>query len=950
MKSTSLEGLQAKLECHFERLASLRRGVGLPLFALEHGLDKDQTAELAVGLRRHIALGNRLNPIWLICVVYATEMGYNFDGEEYWQSFERRTPQWRQDNSHRNLLRSFFERFESKFGGAVPSGPWARQFSIIAWPVTHAVLPKDLQSQMARTLFESRHEIAEAVNRPPSVLGSLVARCAEWPSSRFRNFLEQEELTGHIARALLLPDDDDIDAVLTTKTQVRIVADLEASWEAKSWLREARKVASEVRIRLMFRRAADVLKARRPDAPDAWEVAEVASVTPKLLLRNHGGNWQAFIEIPTFSGWARANQRIDGFVRRSRCKVAGGEDIWRSKRWLLFGAQQCRVLDWPASGASWLKFEEWEEETVRMIDDECRVPPRPWLFRVDEDGSAFQAKGKGVRPGSKYLIIHSSQYEANEHLTQVSIEVKGGFAYLLSVPAQPTDSSSRCLSLLGLAAARSLKVWSAGLPPLGYGCEDQLEWSEQHPLTLGVEHDETCESFTLQLDGKGSTFPTGGRTVSFVSLGKLAVGVHQLTVAASYRAADGKTKVRTQASQRAFSVVVRAPFSGTSSRVHAPVLVVATDPHEPSLDTIMSGAAACTVHGPRGRMVDFHLRLLSGSGDTIHDELLGTLALPVNQADWCEMVKRRDNADVVNEAYFKANAGLLVVDAHDLGKASVALRHALSPVRWHVSRVSKRVRLSVVDDTDHTHPVQAYRATFQNPSCRSGSWDGLPEIEVEGGGGLYVVSVNGHRSSVVVNAPPGKMSLDDWKHSAPMLSKHLDCGQEVADLLYWIRDWTDARLAGPFAEHRRNSVLREMHRQLFATMCGVAWADLELRFSDSSDTREARELLESAVWRGHNPSFAIGIGRNAQSILSSSLDETSEKLLQHVGPYSICNDKWICDLALRMAVTPHRFADWAGSQTCAHIDELVNHKTLLKTARLLALLNGQGGQLVARNW
>lgn len=950
MKSTSLEELQAALERHFELLALKRQGAGLPLFALEHDLDNNQTAELAGSLRRHIALGNRLSHIWLICVIYATEMGYNFDGEEYWQSFERRTPQWKQDNSRRNLLRSFFERFESRFGGAVPSGPWARQFSIIAWPITHAVLPKDLQSQMARTLFESRHEIAEAANRPASALGSLVAQRAEWPSSRFRNFLEQEELTGHIARALLFPDHDDTDAVLTRKTQARIVADLEASCEAKSWLREARKVAYETRIRLMFRRAADVLKDRRTDAPDAKEMAEVASVRPKLFLRDQGGNWQAFIEIPTFSGWARTNPRVDEFVRRSRCKVTGGEDIWRSKRWLLFGAQQCRVLEWPASGTSWLRFEEWEEWTVQQIDDACRVPPRPWIFRIGEDGSAFQTKWKSVRPGSKYLIIHSSQYEENEYLTRISLEVKGGFAYHLSVPLQATDSSNGCLNLLGLVATRSLKVWPAGLPTLGCGREDQLEWSGQNPLTLGIAHDETCESFTLQLDGNSSTFPTQGRNVSFVGLGKLSVGVHQLSVVASYRTVDGKTRFRTQSSQCAFSVIVRAPFANTSSRVHAPVIVVATDPHEPSLDSMMSGDAACTVHGPIGRTVEFHIRLLNSSGDVIHEESLGTLGLPVNQTDWRQLVKRRDSSSFVNEAYFKANAGQLVVDAHDLGKTTIELRHTLSPVRWHLSRASKRVVLSVVDDTGHNHPVQAYRACFQQPSSPSHSWEGAQDIAVEGDGGLYVVSVDGHRSSVVVNAPPSTMSWDAWTHSAPTLSQHLDSAEEVAELLNWIRDWTDARLAGPLAEHRRNSVLREMRRQLFATMCDVKWADLELRFIDSSDARQARESLEAAVWRGHNPSFAIGIGRNAQAILTSSLDETCEKLLQHLGPHSICNDKRLCGLALRMAVTPHRFSDWAGSQACAYIDELVEQKTLLKASRLLALLNGQSGLLFARNW
>ena len=160
MNASSLDHLQASVERHFDKLANERKSSGLPVFALEHGLSKAEINELAVGLRRHILFDGRLSKLWLLWVVYATELGYDFDGEEYWQSYESRTPQWTGDPYRRQSLRQFFERFESKFGGSTPTGPWARQFSIIAWPITHAVLPKDLQSQMARALFELRHEIA----------------------------------------------------------------------------------------------------------------------------------------------------------------------------------------------------------------------------------------------------------------------------------------------------------------------------------------------------------------------------------------------------------------------------------------------------------------------------------------------------------------------------------------------------------------------------------------------------------------------------------------------------------------------------------------------------------------------------------------------------------------------------------------------------------------------
>jgi hypothetical protein len=952
MNAASLEHLQASVERHFEKLAAGRRSSGLPIFALEHGLSKAEVNDLSLGLRRHIAFGGRLSQLWLLWVVYATELGYDFDGEEYWQSYQSRTPQWTEDPHRRQYLRQFFERFESKFGGAIPTGQWARQFSIIAWPITHAVLPRDLQSQMARALFELRHEMAEATTQSAFVLGGLIARHAEGASSRFRNFLEHEELAGRIARALLLPEGSEFDEILTPATLARIVADLEASWESKSWLKEARDVVQQVRIRLHFKRLGDGANAKPQESREGREVAEAKCVTPVLSLRRMpDGPWQGFIEIPSFSGWARTSPNLEAFLQRSRCKIRGTEDVWRNRRWLLFGAQAQRVLEWPSTGTSWIRFEERGDETVPRIDEEFRVKPKPWIFRIDDDDRAYQTNWASVKPGARYVIVHNGELASNEYLVPADIDVKGSVSHVLEVPAQATEASTRCLGQLGLSVARTLKVWPAGLPSLGFGDNDVLEWSAHLPLTLGVEHDDTCDAFTLLLDGKGTTFKTSGRRSSLVALGEIAPGVHQISVAVSYRAANGTAKLRTQASQRAFTLAVRQPVGGFSSRRQGHVLVATPDPQSPSMDSLMNGLATCSVHGPYGRKVDFQLELLNGSGEVIHCEALGSLDLPVDQAAWRQLVEGRDGSDSVGEAYFRASSGRLVIDGRDLGKAALPLKHSISPVRWHVSRAQRQVWLNLVDDTDHAEPVRTYHACFNQPALPSEPWDSMQtsSIRVADGGGLYVATVNGHRSSIVVSAPPSRMSLDDWRHSTPTLQPYLTSGQQVAQLLFWIRDWTDARLIGPFAERQRSSVLREMHRQLYASICDPLWVQAELNFKDSRGIQEDREALESAVWQS-NPAFAIGLARHAEAVVTNSLDETCIHLLDHVGPYSVCNDRRLCEIALRIGMAPQSFAAWAGVDTSARIDAIVDEKVLLKAVRLLALLLGTRGQLLARDW
>src|SRR6185295_2143280 len=143
--AVSLEIWQRRLEKHFAELAATRAASGYPLFALEHNLTKSDLKEVGQLLHTRLANGLHLDPHWLVWVVYAAEVGYDYEGDEYWGSYEERTPHWRE--ADRSQLRDWFYKFKATYHGVEPSGPWAERFSIIAWPITHAILPRYLQLQ-----------------------------------------------------------------------------------------------------------------------------------------------------------------------------------------------------------------------------------------------------------------------------------------------------------------------------------------------------------------------------------------------------------------------------------------------------------------------------------------------------------------------------------------------------------------------------------------------------------------------------------------------------------------------------------------------------------------------------------------------------------------------------------------------------------------------------------
>src|SRR5690242_20167780 len=122
---TTLTEWQKHLEQHFADLAVSRVGTPFPLFALEHGLGPDDIRAVKQLLRSRIATDEWLAPHWLVWVVYATEFGYEYFGDEYWQSFEEFTPYWRV-RAKRSFLRDWFTRFQEKYSGISPTGRWAQ--------------------------------------------------------------------------------------------------------------------------------------------------------------------------------------------------------------------------------------------------------------------------------------------------------------------------------------------------------------------------------------------------------------------------------------------------------------------------------------------------------------------------------------------------------------------------------------------------------------------------------------------------------------------------------------------------------------------------------------------------------------------------------------------------------------------------------------------------------
>jgi hypothetical protein len=597
---------QERLRRHFEELRQQRTAaVGdKPLFALEHGLSAPEFDDMAAAVRAHVCAAPPSKDHSLPWIVYAAELGYDYSGDEYWQTFEEKTPGWN-IRGDRYWLRSRYQSFQKTFGGAVPSGPWAAHFTIICWPITHAILPQDLQRQLARILYEMRHSFSAELFEVPERLGKFI-RDRSWnATSRFQQLVQEPQLVGQLAAALLLQGQFGTRGLIDSLTLQRIGQDLDRERRAREWLRGARRFAQErAKVRgLASGRDVGASPVRSRDDARA-EIAALA-IEPRLVLRPtapDASRWDLSIEIPDLSHLMFRFPNARDVLTGSRCVVAGtsGRPLARGR--LLHSAQRIQLSRWPREDEVLLQFEQADEQLEYLLRTECLLRPGPsWLFRVASDGLAYESRSLRVRPGQHYILVRAEGLMTSSDLARrVELECEGVDAWLLDLPEAITPDWEDAIRRLGLRQAKAVEVWPAGLGAVVWDGEGHAEWLASERPCIAIQTDHATSGLLVSMGTEPSrslefTTVTPGEPI-FVQLPDLPVGVHKVRVSTRSATADEKALGDLDVVMR---IREARPWSPGVSP-HGP-LVVAIEPVAPTLEELWEGRVEVTVRGPAGR-------------------------------------------------------------------------------------------------------------------------------------------------------------------------------------------------------------------------------------------------------------------------------------------------------------------------------------------------------------
>ena len=925
-----LEYLHGELDAHFAALHDRRQKLSpaAPVFALEHGLPGEDLVVLQNAVQtahRERLLTRASQNWWLPFVVHAAEVGYIYDGVEYWPIYAEATSGWIDGAYERDRVRQWFTKFSGTYGGAIPRGAWADTFRKIAWPITHAVLPRYLQVQLAKMLSEYRTGWPSLLDHPHE-LGVRLHSWSRHYSDRLEKFCQNTDLVGHVAVALLLSGDDGESPYIESATLARIVEDLNSERQSRRWLQDARNSASKVRT-LNFQPPTGT--GNRGSQQQRLPVA----TDPKLQLRRNGGGWTAEAVLPDLKPLQHTLPSVYDELRKHRAVVAGARRGIPTGG-LLFAKPPVEFATWPAPTDPFLQLRGASREVNLLIADQCRITSGPWwLFRCRPGGPATEVKGKVVRPGRHYCVVGAPELSPPDvtWCQRAQIAVEGVRAYDLQVPIVLNERDVRALIASGLSVISDVSIRPVGVVASSWDGEGSIEWLAGEPALIAIHAQQNPKRARLTVNGQPYYVEwPAGETDLFLSLEGLGVGAHEIVISLGDSDGDGHHAGGT------LEATIRDPQVQDEGAAAGEGIRLRTVPAQPSLPELWGGHAVVELDGPEGTTADLRVSLCDGDGVEL-DSHRRSLSLPVSGEDWRRFFPKL--RDELAKHYDEADVAHLSVSRAGIGFATLTCERGFQPLRWVLSARHREggYAARLIDRTDgDLVKVEFY--PVERP-LDSQKWP-IDQVFVSTARGGLLRATNGRdvAAHIVPPDPNRLLQLGAFQPSVPASQRSLP---EINKLIRHHRQWRDAELpAHPFGVRERKRVLDAITTALVMMLAPGHWARFEQRIVGMAavdvDLDQALALVgESPAQRAAAKAIAVNLWHwdSAESLIVG-FSQAAAGLMTSAGmPITLKGAR----LLLQLASSPGELLDWDESERNQYLRCVLTDPVLIRAARFAVL-------------
>ena len=460
--------LHRELDQRYRALAEARRG---PVFFVEHGLSDGEIDGLFSDVRQQLGTHPLESGWWslncLPLLVASTEIGYRYrgTGTDFWPVLETEFGA-NVSATDRQRIRDLFHRASKIYRGAQPpTTPWARAFRLIAWPITHALVPLEFHRPLALALANLRVKVDDLSDVD---LHRAVRVAASSTSARFSTLLEDSALIVAVTRMLLGDSKDE----LCPETMRRIAEDLAADQ--------------------VSRRAVVVARRAQRTAFPKPPMVRLPSIVGSLHLRWRDSAMTLEAVFPPMEEDVQSRLRRALRRRRYAARLWGVSTPVPSVQLLSCLPFTVKLTAVPPREADLLpdldQVDIEPEMRSFLAAFELRITP-PLLFAVSSDGThGRQIHGPIISGDRRYWLLSGSG--EGPHGCSALGEVGPYDCHLLN-PAQGT--ARQVLSNLGFKLRFGVSIEFAGSPPLDrdtpvpeFAVEDQRIVMPRRPLPEGL--------------------------------------------------------------------------------------------------------------------------------------------------------------------------------------------------------------------------------------------------------------------------------------------------------------------------------------------------------------------------------------------------------------------------------------------------------------------------------
>lgn len=815
-----------QLQDHFERLRA-GRPVDSPVFAIEHGMETNEVSTMAGLVDRRVRTGHSMHSTWLPLLVVAAEAGYEYDGGSYWPLLRARLPSWGLND--REMLRTYFRRFVAEYGAFEPAGPWADKFNIIAWPVSHAVLPRVFLSQLAEILYRLREELAVEEITEPARLGRIIETNALHASNRFREQASNVDVIGRIASALLTPDDAPTSTVLLPDTVERIAADLAEHSEARRWLDAARASSKTV------------FAGTRAPASGRTGADDKSTAAPGLDISLEEGRQglRLVAEVPALKHFAESNDELRQFLMRGRVKFSGRRRPVHGRA--LLDSTKFDLDESPFRGAPFAEPESGSSAVRQCLNDVLRLPSPPWLFKM-RDGHGQLIRSSVLRAGTQYAFVHNADLEPAFPWSTTTDEVAQLRCTRFGVPDVVDESTVQAAESAGLSLTSTIRVVPVGLPSKGWDDEDHAVWVNGHEVILKVDSDREFKLLRAQFGGSQLQIELEGPS-TLLSLGCPPAGSHSLRLVLTDetgRSNEGTFNVRvTERGERAAGGRTGQAFQ------------IMFDPPHPTFEELASGEVGIAIAGPQGHRARVSVVLQDRNGPLAAPQG-NSRTLPLSSQDGRTLLNGVLRSEQLSSRVPRADTITIKVEHPEFGHRLVRIEREFEPLRWIYEHDGESLRL--VDSVDDRRPEISFSPasdpinSLQVPLCDEDVYK-PPAV------GLFEARI-GSAAAGIVTTPSRVSSFEDLGPGRPPTIERRPASVERIDELVSVaRSW---RMASKplFTSHTTSrAVLRSIASAIARDVCGDRWAGVESAY------------LEHERWTENKSADAVGGGADGLSAL-----------------------------------------------------------------------------------